>query len=498
MKTNLIFATILICIVVIVMNFLKVADSTLTETTIDSTDITKQTTEENKLSIIKPVDIKLEEITKTTDVSQPISPTTLNETQESSTGDERVFFNCLDFTGISNFKIIKEIDDNIYLPEDLIPFLSDERKSINIIKIGTSDQGDIYFNKNIKTLQKFINNDQFSPCNDQKTSKFKLKQFKVFPITSLAIEFFDFQNNQTRHSLKFMLQGNELAKYRLKANQIPACLEGDSREIIFNNEYPYGQLISEPCSTGFKKVDDNDLIYIKDRNFYDCLISDGATEYDSEFQINKNDIIGFGCDFSLIENADEIIEFSNLQSLSIYGTFPNYSLLNQLPKLKYLDIYAIIKSSEKFDVYNIRDLTNLVSFSLFNTDTKSLEYLTNNQLISLSLINSKPDSYEFLQHLTQVEYLNISKNDLDVFPEIGFKETIINIQASYNNITNIYGFEEFKNLKTLELKANKVGSIENLDLENSSYDLINLAPFPVNCFIDKMKKYKFLKVKCIN
>ncbi|MCJ8314215.1 MAG: hypothetical protein HRU38_18860 [Saccharospirillaceae bacterium] len=424
--------------------------------------------------------------------------------------DDRILFKGIDFTGITNFKIVDVIDDDIYLSTKTFPVFGPSRKLFSVVKIGTSDQGDVYFNGFRKNLEAAINHEELD-LN-------QIIEVIAFTQDEISIELGDF--TAPHHPLNIIVDGNILDSANLRVNQVPACAEGDSREITIVNNI--SNLVATPCITGYKELDINNLIEIKDEEFYKCLSVDRDTTVNigdpriKKGWVNKNDIIRISCVTDKIMSVHEIIHFPNLQQLYIASDFPNIELLNNLSNLKYLDItpkwIAINNSTEmeqsrnnrsttksKFDSQHIRLLNNLQYLSFYNINLISSNYLTNlNNLETLILSNVVTDNYEFVKFLDNVTFFDITNNQLESFPDIGFAQKIETIRANSNNFNNINGFEDFSNLKELSLRNNNIYSIDNLNLDNSKFTKIDVFSNPISCNQTQMRKYRFLKIKCNN
>ena len=119
-----------------------------------------------------------------------------------------------------------------------------------------------------------------------------------------------------------------------------------------------------------------------------------------------------------------------------------------------------------------------------------------NKLKSVIISKVKVDNYEFVKFLTNVTYFDITNNELDIFPDIGFGDKVETIHANSNNLDNINGFENFTNLKELSLRNNNIYNVDNLDFDNSNYTKIELFANPITCNQEAMNKHSFMKVKC--
>ncbi|MCJ8314214.1 MAG: hypothetical protein HRU38_18855 [Saccharospirillaceae bacterium] len=497
MKTNLLLAAFFIIVILFVLNFLKddykssdqinqPIATTLIIDDINNTDTRTQTKSliniNNQKTALNTQPIKTIEVTANLKPTPAPAPATTPQ-------DDRILFEGIDFKGITNFKIIVRVDETIFLPSTVLPIFGPTRELFSIVKIGTSDQGDVYFNGGRELLNQAINSELDNT-----------KNIVVFTKDEMTIES-NYNNNQLQFNFDVVVDSQSLDSISLLGNQLPACIQQDTRDISITGNT--GSLNAQPCEQGYQQLDELDLIEIKDPVFYGCITNyrDSTVNLgDPRIKkgwVNKNDIISIDCTPAIIKSADEIIHFPNLQKIVVSSDFPNFELFKQLPNLKYLSIYNYNNTVGSFDAQQLSDLENLQFFSAYNINIISSNYLANlNNLKSLILTSVIIDNYEFAKFLTQVKYFDISNNQLDIFPEIGFYESIETIHANSNNFDNINGFETFTNLRILLLRNNNIYSVDNLDLEHSKYEKIELFANPINCNQAEMKKYSFMKVKC--
>ena len=492
MKTNIALALGFVLIISILVNFLNNDYQSMAKTKqlLNTSPAIIDTSLEIETAIKPPLqDRSTIKSTKTIQSPKPKKNALANSNPQNQ--DDRILFNGLDFSGITNFKITDVIDDNSYLPTKIFPIYGPARKILSVIRIGTSDQGDVYFNGYRDNLEVVLRGEKLDIHPNQ--------NIVVFTLNQISIEVGAFAS--PNHPLNIVVDNQVVAFANLRINQIPACAETDTRKVVTDNDR--WDVVAQPCTHGYKELNINNLIEIKDENFYKCITANRDTTVNlgnpriKKGWVNKYDVLQIACPQISIKNADEIDQFPNLQTLIINSDFPNVEKFNNLRKLKYLGIFNF--KSDSFDVRHIRNLNNLVVLTISNTTLISPTYLANlEKLKTLILTSVTTENYEFAKFLNNVEYFDISNNKLDNFPDIGFKQTINTIRANSNNFENIYGFEEFINLEELLLRNNNIYNIDNLDLENSNYIIIDIFGNPVSCNQKKMRKYRFLKVKCDN
>ena len=503
MKINLFSAAIFIFIIAIIFNYLStdkksttalniatnqnfylpinkvIEDSNIQKTIKNNSAITldSSNTNINASLIIKPI---------------PSAKTDLNnnfQINNSEIKDDRVLFNGIDFSKFTNFKIIDVIDKNIYLPSNLLPIYGPSSEIFSTVKIGTSDQGDVYFNGGRKLLELI---------KDEGVEN--IKNIVAFTQDDITIQT-QYERSQIQFQLSVVVDGQSLSSITLLGNQLPACAEQDTREISITANV--GSITAQSCKQGFKELDELDLIEIKDPNFYGCITNyrDSTVNLgDPRIKkgwVNKNDIISIDCTPAIMQSAAEIVRFPNLKKLVVSSDFPNFELINNLTDLKYLSIYNYKPTARTFDLHHIKNLENLEFFSAYNLNLKSTNYMSGlNKLKSVIISKVKVDNYEFVKFLTNVTYFDITNNELDIFPDIGFGDKVETIHANSNNLDNINGFENFTNLKELSLRNNNIYNVDNLDFDNSNYTKIELFANPITCNQEAMNKHSFMKVKC--
>lgn len=228
------------------------------------------------------------------------------------------------------------------------------------------------------------------------------------------------------------------------------------------------------------------------------------SEHTSELKINFDEDIKVG--------EKKIGSFSGevVQPLFVEETIkiPDKVLLEEINKsLNKKELDSIILKSEietleslEIDSSYLENLeglecaTNLKELTIRNTSVKNFNSVSGlKELKKLNLMNNNITDIEFLKGLTSLESLNLQENKIEDVSaisdnlynlrelnlsynnlykvELGYLNSLINLDVSNNFLTDVEEFPKLSNLKTLNLNSNNISNIRSLSKMNSLSEL---------------------------
>jgi Leucine-rich repeat (LRR) protein len=192
---------------------------------------------------------------------------------------------------------------------------------------------------------------------------------------------------------------------------------------------------------------------------------------------------------SFIEN------FQFLKFLDLGENFiKNLSDLENFPNLKYL--YGLRLTENQIEVLERNHLVHLKNLQIVNLSKNRIRlidretFINNNFLQAIRLDGNHLKNIDYMfENLTQLVFLNMSENSLEVFDYENFPKNLQFLDISKNQINVIKNPNEIsQNLKTLNLGYNHLTEISAFVLPRNLEDL-----YLQRNLIEKISPYTFLK-----
>ncbi len=204
------------------------------------------------------------------------------------------------------------------------------------------------------------------------------------------------------------------------------------------------------------------------------------------------------------ESFDEITHLRSLRELTILGGDGDLTVLQNLSRLKILNINNIdISDSELKIIGNLAELESLTLNKCFLGTTEGLENATNLQQLDLS--NNTIRSITALQNLTALKKLILHRNVVEDLSPLSGCNALTYLDVSFNALTtlepiynltsletliadeneiDVLGFtENFSDLQQLSLARNKIVDVSSIancsglkELDISGNEIFNISP----------------------
>jgi len=223
----------------------------------------------------------------------------------------------------------------------------------------------------------------------------------------------------------------------------------------------------------------------------------GNLHYDIYWQAVYNEYLGY---YYIKANMPEQAKSSLNEALSIYNTI----ITQQDGSKKALSIDQLNTINENIQQISTmldNGMSNMAGFqpieplkvpneikpglanSTLNFDNNKFEKISSNipkDIRNLSLSNCRIKDGSFISDLKEIEYLNLSKNNIKTLPnDIGQLKNLIYLDLSENRLANlpVDEFKKLTNLRVLNLKGNNRIKIEDI------LNLVRYLPL-TNIYID--------------
>jgi len=177
-----------------------------------------------------------------------------------------------------------------------------------------------------------------------------------------------------------------------------------------------------------------------------------------------------------ITSLADIEKMPNLLTLCLaFQQITDVSPLAGLEKLEKLEL----NGNPLNNIAPLSNLESLCAISLQETrvsDTSPLDPLEKLRYININGVRC--DGYEFLRHIGDIEYLDLSfAAPVKVLPLLNGKK-VRNFQFSYADLYSLSGFEKIQGLETLDVQQSKITDISAI-LNMTTLTFINLADNPI-------------------
>ena len=293
--------------------------------------------------------------------------------------------------------------------------------------------------------------------------------------------------------------GNDLENISINEDGTKLTIDATNLDIGLKENYIYITGVGKLSSTSIRlsytvcAVADNEKeIEFKSENLKQYLLDN--------YDIDKdNKITAF--DMAQIENL-EIYLYQNeidlqgmeyatsLESLKLYGTYSNYKVLENLPKLKDIKIDSSPLSYEEYET--IINLPKLEKVQIYFEDTSNFDFgnlpsnikefgITGNitniknieknmNLTSLILIGNgrnEINNLDVINQLTNLTYLDIENTNLKDISFLENNNTIEKLKIAYNKVEDIKALLTMKNLNEVDISGNQISDVSVY--ENTSF-----------------------------
>ncbi len=145
----------------------------------------------------------------------------------------------------------------------------------------------------------------------------------------------------------------------------------------------------------------DDIIVFKDENFKKALL----IEYNSEYVKSKEDIFEGGHHIPNKIDANDDGEISYKEASEVERIFISQSYEDEI-----------------LNIDEIEYFNNIQSFEIMNTNVGVVDFANNSKLHTLKLQNNSLTEIKNIDHLTDLEYLDISRNHISEIDITGFKK----------------------------------------------------------------------------
>ena len=359
----------------------------------------------------------------------------------------------IDFDGIQNLKNLEylEIGDNYStITQDFDINLVSEMTKLQYLSLNNTNIINLDCLKNLTNLQRL-----------------NLRKNKITNISALAnlknLNYLDLRNN-------------------------PININAEE------NKKVYDMIIQNGGQVEVDEYDDSEIIEIPDVKLKERLIKYDSIDSNNDGEISKHEMENLKSVYvsdNVIKSLEGLQYAINLESISFDYCNMNISFepLYDLTKLKEISISTY--NGEVFDISILNNFKYIESLYIYGR-IRNQETLWNyTQLKKLTIKASYSMSFDGIQNLKNLEYLEIGNNydtilefDLNlIYDMINIKDlSIINV-----NIKEIGALANLTNLQKLNLTKNKITNISELvSLTNLKY--LNIQNNPININSEENKK----------